>query len=70
MIDNLNPTSQFHPYTPMNDTPATERLSTVRSGVSGKLDNLRAYARQNPGRVLGGLAALVIGAGLMRRRML
>ena len=62
MIDNVNPSSQFHPYQPMNDTPASE---LVRSG----LDKVREFARAKPAVVLGGLAALVIGAALMRRRM-
>ena len=25
MVDNVNPTSQFHPYQPVTDTPASER---------------------------------------------
>ncbi|MFZ2492497.1 MAG: hypothetical protein WA208_13530 [Thermoanaerobaculia bacterium] len=36
--------------------------------VRGGLDKARVVARNNGGLVLGGLAALVIGAGLMRRR--
>jgi hypothetical protein len=36
--------------------------------VRGQLDKARGMARKNPGLVLGGLAALVIGAGLMRKR--
>ena len=36
--------------------------------VRGQLDRARGVAQKNPGMVLGGLAALVIGAGLMRRR--
>jgi hypothetical protein len=32
------------------------------------VDKARTYAAANPGKVLGGLAALVIGAGLMRGR--
>ena len=35
---------------------------------SGSLGNVRTMARNNGGLVLGGLAALAIGAGLMRRR--
>jgi len=62
MIDNVNPNSQFHPYQPMNDTPASEQPA------KGKLEQFRQYARAKPGIVLGGLAALAIGAGLLRRR--
>jgi hypothetical protein len=36
--------------------------------VRQSVDRFRGYAQSNPGKVLGGLAALVIGAGLMRRR--
>jgi hypothetical protein len=99
MVDNVNPTSQFHPYHPVNDTPQAETTdigSTPRSttglggilsklgidqgklgglggalrntDIRGGLNNVRAKAQQNPGMVLGGLAALVIGAGLMRKR--
>lgn len=38
------------------------------TNMRGRLDDLRGYARDNKGMVLGGLAALVIGAGLLRRR--
>ena len=36
--------------------------------VRGGLEKARGVAQKNPGMVLGGLAALAIGAGLMRRR--
>ena len=36
--------------------------------VNDSLGKVREYARLNPGKVLGGLAALVIGIGLLRRR--
>jgi hypothetical protein len=36
--------------------------------MRGQLDNVRGMAKNNGGLVLGGLAALAIGAGLMRRR--
>lgn len=67
MVDNVNPNSQFHPYQPMNDTPAAERMKNALPSGLG-LDKFREYARSKPGVVLGGLAALAIGAGLMRRR--
>jgi hypothetical protein len=63
MVDNVNPNSQFHPYQPMTDTPATERQKSLDA-----LSKVREYARNKPGVVLGGLAALAIGAGLLRRR--
>jgi hypothetical protein len=61
MIDNVNPTSQFHPYQPPPDVPHRDR---PRSSLS----KARTFARKNGGILLGGLAALVIGAGLMRKR--
>jgi len=63
MVDNVNPNSQFHPYQPMTDTPAAERQKSLDA-----LSRVREYARNKPGVVLGGLAALAIGAGLLRRR--
>ena len=85
MVDNVNPTSQFHPYVPETSTPATEtpvstsglggilsKLGIDQSKIgalgSGSLGNVRTMARNNGGLVLGGLAALAIGAGLMRKR--
>ena len=74
MVDNVNPNRQFHPYQPVNDVPATERLKNALGGglgdtLNGSLGKVRDYARAKPGVVLGGLAALAIGAGLMRKRM-
>lgn len=91
MVDNLNPTSQFHPYQPQEATPNSEKVSSGLGGIlsklgldqskldalSGKVSNMdvrgglekaRGMARSNPSLVLGGLAALAIGAGLMRKR--
>lgn len=91
MVDNVNPTTQFHPYTPPDKVPQTDKPPTgletllgkfgmdrskidAVSGnlknmdVRGKVDKARGVAKKNPGLVLGGLAALMIGAGLMRRR--
>lgn len=91
MVDNNNPTNQFHPYQPADATPQTRAKSSGLSGmlervgidnnaissvrnslrnVDGRqaVDKFRGIAQKNPGAVLGGLAALVIGAGLMRRR--
>lgn len=92
MVDNVNPTSQFHPYLPERSTPQADRPSQGGLGgilgklgidrskidamggnlknidVRGQLGKARTMAQNNPGMVLGGLAALVIGAGLMRKR--
>jgi hypothetical protein len=88
MVDNVNPTSQFHPYQPQDAVPVADRqksggLGGILSGLgidSSKigalggslknvnLSNARNMARNNGGLVLGGLAALAIGAGLLRGR--
>lgn len=88
MVDNVNPTSQFHPYQPQDAVPVADRpkrggLGGILSGLGidrSKIDALgnsmknvdlskaRNVARNNGGLVLGGLAALAIGAGLLRRR--
>lgn len=92
MVDNVNPTNQFHPYQPENSTPQTDLpaksgfggllsklgLDSSKIGalggklkgtdLRGGLNSVRAKAQANPGMVLGGLAALAIGAGLMRKR--
>ncbi|MDQ3283566.1 MAG: LPXTG cell wall anchor domain-containing protein [Acidobacteriota bacterium] len=86
MVDNTNPTSQFHPYVPQTATPQTGKPMNTTTGLgnilgklgidqskigalgSGSLKNVRTIAQNNSGLVLGGLAALAIGAGLMRKR--
>lgn len=92
MVDNVNPTSQFHPYQPQTATPQSESVAGSWSGglggilnklgidqskigamgrnvdVRGGLGKARAAAQANPNLVLGGLAALAIGAGLLRKR--
>ncbi len=91
MVDNMDPTSQFHPYQKETSVPVAERPATgfnalmekvgidptsVRSigdqmrsiDVNGALGKARSYAKANPAKVLGGLAALAIGLGLMRGR--
>ncbi|HKR66304.1 MAG TPA: hypothetical protein VJZ00_21425 [Thermoanaerobaculia bacterium] len=81
MVDNVNPTSQFHPYQPQNATPQTGtgslsgalggilgKLGMSNTDVRGQLNKARGVARDNSSLVLGGLAALAIGAGLMRKR--
>jgi len=77
MVDNLNPTSQFHPYQPMGDTPQSERSESGLAGMVKKLGwadvneyvgKLRSYARANPAKVLGALVAVALGLGLLRKR--
>lgn len=76
MVDNVNPTSQFHPYQPQDAVPVADRpktggLGSILNGLGMKNMNLskaRTVARNNGGLVLGGLAALAIGAGLLRGR--
>lgn len=91
MIDNMSPTSQFHPYQRETSVPVAERPpggldgvlqkigidpSSVRSirdqmnSLNGNptIDKLRSYAKANPAKVLGGLAAVAIGLGLLRGR--
>lgn len=38
MVDNLNPTSQFHPYQPTDATPQSEKVQS--GGLSGILNKL------------------------------
>lgn len=88
MVDNTNPTNQFHPYQPTDFVPVKDAPETGLQGMLGKLgldtgklgDTLksastndivtkaRGYARSNPAMVLGGLAAAVIGLGMLRKR--
>ena len=91
MIDQTNPTNQFHPYQAPTDTPVSQRQPSGVSGVLKRfgvrpddvrsmreqmaeldvnswLSRARQFAQANPGKVLGTLAALVIGVGLIRRR--
>jgi len=79
MVDNTNPTNQFHPYQPPTDTPVAERPQSGLGGmlskaglgnldVNGSLNKVRDYAKAKPGLVLGGLAAAAIGLGMMRGR--
>jgi len=91
MIDNMNPTSQFHPYQRETSVPVAERPLTGLDSVLDKIGidptsvrsvrdqmrnlklndsfgKVRAYAKANPGKMLGGLAALAIGLGMMRAR--
>lgn len=78
MVDNMNPTTQFHPYQRETSVPVADRPETGFNSFLNKvgidpenlkpLDKVRAYAKANPAKVLGGLAAIAIGIGLMRGR--
>jgi hypothetical protein len=91
MVDNMNPTSQFHPYQRETSVPVAEREPSGLGGVLSKFgidptsvnsigdqmknlnvnqsfEKARTYAKANPAKVLGGLAALAIGLGMMRGR--
>ena len=92
MVDNMNPTSQFHPYQRETSVPVAERPplgglngilnkigidpTAARSisdqlkhiNVEQSINKVRAYAKANPTKVMGGLAAIAIGIGLMRGR--
>lgn len=91
MVDNLNPTNQFHPYQPQTATPNADLPKSGLSGILEKVgidqsklgslgdtmknmdvkksvEKARGYAQKNPGMILGGMAALVIGAGLLLKR--
>jgi hypothetical protein len=91
MVDNMNPTNQFHPYQRETSVPVADRPATGLNGILNKvgidptsfrsigdqmknvnvnqsLDKARTYARANPAKVLGGLAAVAIGLGMMRGR--
>ena len=47
----------------------TRMLDSVRGiDMRQSVEKVRSYARSNPSMVPGGLAALAIGAGLMRKR--
>jgi hypothetical protein len=83
MVDNVNPTSQFHPYQKPDAEKQTGAATSGLGGILSKVgidssklgnidmksgvDKVRSMARSNPGAVLGGLAAVAIGAGLMRK---
>ena len=74
MVDNSVPTSQFHPYQRPDAIPHSEMerggLDSIlnKFGLDQKAGKVRDLARQKPGVFLGGLAALVIGAELLRGR--
>lgn len=78
MVDNMNPTTQFHPYQRETSVPVADRPETGfnsflnKVGIDPKnlksLDKVRSYAKANPTKVIGGLAAIAIGIGLLRGR--
>jgi hypothetical protein len=55
----------------MSERPKSTGLGGILSGLGidrNRIEKARGMVRQNGGLVLGGLAALAIGAGLMRGR--
>ena len=52
----------------MENEKQIEQSTDLKSRAQQSLNGIRDYARANPGRILGGLSALVIAAGLMGRR--
>ena len=62
MVDNMNPTNQFHPYVRETSVPVAERPQP------DLFDQIRAYVKTNPAIILSGLAAIAITLGLMRAR--
>lgn len=80
MTDDTSPTTQFHPYQKPADVPVAERQPSGMGRIGRKvgldplrmrasLERGRAWARRHPGRLLGGMALAVIGAGLLRGRI-
>ena len=45
-----------------------DRMTDLKNRAQQSLNGIRDYARANPSRVLAGLSALVIAAGIMGRR--
>jgi hypothetical protein len=74
MEDKLNPTSQFHPYQPLDTSVVRGGMHgglggiLRKSGIERQVSRARDLARSHPGALLGSLAALAIGAGLLRVR--
>jgi hypothetical protein len=74
MVDNFNPTNQFHPYKAPEAIPHSEVQRTGLDkmlhnvNLRGSVEKMRSYAQRNPSLVLGGIAAAAIGLGLMRGR--
>jgi len=68
MVDNTNPTNQFHPYQPPEEMKKPLSENGSGNGFGDLLEKARSTARSNPGALLGGLAAVAIGAGLLRKK--
>jgi hypothetical protein len=69
MVDNLNPTNQFHPYRRETSVPMAQRPRRgLRMRVKQSLRGVRSYVRANPATVLGGVAAIAVSFGVMRAR--
>jgi hypothetical protein len=74
MNDKVNPTNQFHPYQRETSVPMAERPRRglrgrgLRVRVKRSLNRVRAYTKDNPATILGGVAAVAISFGVMRAR--
>ncbi|MDP9360663.1 MAG: hypothetical protein M3P29_04335 [Acidobacteriota bacterium] len=51
---------------PTSVSSVTDQIKNMK--VNDSIDKVRTYAKANPAKVLGGLAAIAIGFGLMRGR--
>ena len=78
MIDDLNPTLQFHPYLPPDAVPVSEqkedsliRLSRVTrrlsSRVGRQLSTFGGYLRRNRSIVVAGVVAGLVAARMLQR---
>lgn len=71
MVDDMNPTNQFHPYRRETSVPMAERpQQALRVRLNRFLNQVRIYLKANPATVLSGIAALAISFGLLRARRL
>lgn len=73
MVDNSVPTNQFHPYQPMDAKPQSENFETdtrrfAWDSTETRSNSSRFLNVRNGAMLLGGLAAIAIGATFMRKR--
>lgn len=68
MSDNLNRISDFQSSQPTSVNSGSRIApADLKNSFNAGFGKVREMARANPAKFLGGLAALAIGAGLMRR---
>jgi len=68
MDSNLNRSNDFREAEPQQPSRSSAMADQWKSNLNTGFGKVRDYARSNPSKFLGGLAALAIGAGLMRGR--